>query len=158
MNQKQPKTLAPNKEDLLQLCYASLDKRLQGLKRAQAAVDESMSGAVKSSAGDKHNTERAHLQLQSEKLGQQFKVLDQQRLVLSKIITDSVTGRVHLGSLVQTDQQWYFLSIPAGELILNDSSFWAIAPQSPIGQLLMGKAAGDSFSWNGKSQEIKAIY
>ncbi|NQX76704.1 3-oxoacyl-ACP synthase [Gilvibacter sp.] len=150
--------MAPNKEDLLQLCYASLDKRLQGLKRAQAAVDESMSGAVKSSAGDKHNTERAHLQLQSEKLGQQFKVLDQQRLVLSKIITDSVTGRVHLGSLVQTDQQWYFLSIPAGELILNDSSFWAIAPQSPIGQLLLGKAAGDSFSWNGKSQEIKAIY
>ncbi|WP_435578578.1 3-oxoacyl-ACP synthase [Gilvibacter sp.] len=150
--------MAPNKEDLLQLCHASLDKRLQGLKQAQAAVDESMSGAVKSSAGDKHNTERAHLQLQTEKLGQQFKVLDQQRLVLSKIVTDSVTGRVHLGSLVETDQQWYFLSIPAGALVLKDQTYWAIAPQSPIGQLLLGKAAGDSFSWNGKSQEIKAIY
>ena len=150
--------MVPNKEDLLQLCHASLDKRLQGLKQAQAAVDESMSGAVKSSAGDKHNTERAHLQLQSEKLGQQFKVLDQQRMVLSKIVTDSVTGRVHLGSLVQTDQQWYFLSIPAGALVLEDQSYWAIAPQSPIGQLLLGKAVGDSFSWNGKPQEIKAIY
>ncbi|WP_272830931.1 GreA/GreB family elongation factor [Gilvibacter sediminis] len=131
---------------------------MKGLKQAQAAVDESMSGAVKSSAGDKHNTERAHLQLQSEKLGQQFKVLDQQRLVLSKIITDSVTGRVHLGSLVETDQQWYFLSIPAGALVSKDQTYWAIAPQSPIGQLLLGKAVGDSFSWNGKSQEIKAIY
>ena len=126
--------------------------------QAQTAVDESMAGAVKSSAGDKHNTERAHLQLQAEKLGQQFKAIESQRQLLSRIIPNSNTGKIHLGSIVKTDMQWYFLSISAGELKIDNTVFWAIAPQSPIGQLLLGKSVGDGFVWNGKRQEIKALY
>ena len=117
-----------------------------------------MAGAVKSSAGDKHNTERAHLQLQAEKLGQQFKALDLQRQLLSRIDPFSNTGKVHLGSIVRTDKQLYFLAISAGELIMNERSFWAIHPQSPIGQLLMGKQKGDSISWNKINQQIEAVY
>ena len=139
------------------MCRQWLEQRRQGLVQAQAAVDESMTGAVKSSAGDKHNTERAHLQLQSEKLGQQFKVIDQQMSVLSRIQSDSATGRVHLGSLVVTDAQKYFIAIPAGELEVDGASVWAIAPQSPIGQLLMGKRVGEKISWNKKDQEIIEI-
>lgn len=147
-----------NKSELIALCNAWLDKRLDGLKQAQSAVDESLQGAVKSSAGDKHNTERAHLQLQAEKLGQQFKAIDQQRLALSKIQSGVATGKVHLGSLVETDQQRYFIAIAAGAIQFKGNQIWAIAPQSPIGQLLLGKSVGESIVWAGKSQQITKIY
>lgn len=149
--------MIPTKTDLIALCQQWLDQRQKGLDQAQTAVDESMEGAVKSSAGDKHNTERAHLQLQAEKLGQQYKALDAQRLILSRIDPDLNTGKVHLGSLVITDKQCYFIAIAAGQLQVKDQAIWAIAPQSPIGKLLLGKSEGDSFSWNQAPQTIVEI-
>ena len=109
--------MAQNKTALIKLCEQWLTDRRKGLDQAQAAVDESLSGAVKSSAGDKHNTERAHLQLQAEKLGQQFKALDLQRQLLSRIAPQNSKGPIHLGSLVKTDKNLYFIAI--AEIILG---------------------------------------
>ena len=134
-----------------------MEERKKGLLQAQAAVDESLGGAVKSSAGDKHNTERAHLQLQAEKLGQQFKALDAQRSLLSRVQLDSKSDRIHWGSLVITDQQKYFIAIAAGPIIINDETVFVIAPQSPIGKLLLGKPVGDTLEWNRQNQRIVQI-
>lgn len=116
-----------------------------------------MSGATKSSAGDKHNTERAQLQLQAEKLGQQYKALDAEASRLARIEHYSHTGKAHLGSLVVTDKNNYFLAVAAGRILINEKEFWCIPPNSPIGAMLMGKSVAESISWNKTEQQILEI-
>jgi transcription elongation GreA/GreB family factor len=42
------------------------------------------------------------------------------------------------------------LSISAGELKVEETVYFAISPSSPIGKLLVGKKAEDTFVWRGK--------
>ena len=50
---------------------------------------------------------------------------------------------IGLGSVVLTSKSNYFIAISAGELSVENIKFYAISPNTPIGQLLMGKTIGD---------------
>ena len=50
---------------------------------------------------------------------------------------------VRPGSLVITNQGNYFISIAAGKLTVDNQSWFAISPASPLGAILVGKKEGD---------------
>ncbi|MWD30855.1 3-oxoacyl-ACP synthase, partial [Aquicoccus sp. SCR17] len=64
------------KEQLLKFCWDYVDTRTERLKKSAAALQESLNSETKSSAGDKHETGRAMVQLEQEKLAQQLVELD----------------------------------------------------------------------------------
>ncbi|MDO6425302.1 hypothetical protein, partial [Saccharophagus degradans] len=71
---------------------------------------EDLNSETKSSAGDKHETGRAMLQLEMEKLGQQYQTVLTQKNVLQKIDV-SVKKKAQVGSLVGTTSGLnYFLA------------------------------------------------
>jgi len=120
-------------------------------------LQNSLTSESKSTAGDKHETGRAMIQLEREKLGNQLKQLELQEAVLKKIQTDNKTSLVALGSFVETDKMNYYLSISLGKIKVDNSDVFAISAQSPIGALLLGKKVGDSITFNGNKSVIKAI-
>jgi len=63
------------KTQLLELCNQSLDTRLQNVLAVIEDIKQSLQSETKSSAGDKHETGRAMLQLEREKAGHQLDVL-----------------------------------------------------------------------------------
>ncbi len=147
----------PIKDQLLQACQAWLQQRNAGILQAIAAVAESMDQEGKSSAGDKHNTGRAMLQLEREKLGEQQDRLKTLAIQLQRI-DPKVTGKmVAMGSIVTTTNAVYFLSIPAGKIEIEGNSIYAIGSSAPIAKLLMGKQQGDSFNWNGITNTIQTV-
>ncbi len=84
-------------------CVQFIDERL---KRAQLQIKEledALTSETKSSAGDKHETGRAMIQLEREKLGQQLAELEKTQQLLSKVPRDRDTRTVGLGNLVITD-------------------------------------------------------
>jgi transcription elongation GreA/GreB family factor len=112
----------------------------------------------KSSAGDKHETSIAMVQLEQEKLSKQLnEFLKQQRILLS-INPTNHHQLIQLGSLVETKQAWYYFSIGIGLIPTENNSVFAINPDSPLGQLLMKKKAGESVTFNGIVTEIIAVY
>ena len=70
-----------------------------------------MSSETKSSAGDKHETGRAMLQLEMEKAGQQLASVQQMQQTLAKINTLTSSTNIALGSVIKTSSACYFLSI-----------------------------------------------
>ena len=120
-------------------------------------IHQSMTSESKSTAGDKHETGRAMLQLEREKAGNQLKEIEILETTLKKINPENSNERVALGSYVVTDGGKFYISISAGVLKIKKAEVYAISLQSPIGKLLSGKKSGDTYSFNNKIFKIKEV-
>ncbi|MFY0628835.1 MAG: 3-oxoacyl-ACP synthase [Flavobacteriaceae bacterium] len=116
-----------------------------------------LSSETKSSAGDKHETGRAMLQLEMEKAGQQLVSIQQMKETLAKVDILKKSSVACLGSLIETNLGNYFLSISAGQLTVATNPYFAISVSSPIGKLLLGKKEGETLFLNGKEINIQKI-
>lgn len=125
--------------------------------KAVEDVQKSLSSESKSTAGDKHETGRAMLQLEREKLGQQLQQLQQDELLLSKIAHTTTHESCVLGSLVRTHLGNYYLGISLGQITVAEEKVFSISLQSPIGKLLFGKKVNDTLTFNGKEIQILEI-
>ena len=124
--------------------------QIQGLEQA-------LTSETKSSAGDKHETGRAMIQLEREKLGRQWAEIEKTQQLFLKVPKNRIAKTVGLGSLVITDSVGYYISISAGEFKREGKTTYCISAVTPIGQLLMGSSVGDTFTFNGKSISILTI-
>ena len=145
------------KEALFQQCVAHVNMRLQTIQTIISSHQKALSSETKSSAGDKHETGRAMLQLEMEKAGQQLAAVQQMQQTLAKINSSKPSTKIALGSFIKTSSTYYFLSISAGELTIKETVYFAISPSSPIGKLLMGKKVEDTFIWRGKEIKIDRV-
>jgi len=145
------------KQELYKQCQEFVNNKLQTIEHTIKSNQEGLQSETKSSAGDKHETGRAMLQLEMEKAGQQFKVVSEMKYLLDRIDIDFVSKNVRLGSLVRTSIATYFIAISAGQLTVNDEVFYAISSKSPIGRLLLGKKEKETIEFNGKQINIDAI-
>ena len=115
---------------------------------------KALQSETKSSAGDKHETGRAMLQLEIEKASQQLKGINQMKITLAKIDVFKQHKIAHLGSIIETNHGNYFLSISAGKLTIYDKNYFAVSTFSPIGKRLLGKKTGEQFTFNGSTTKI----
>ena len=146
------------KENLYLQCVALVENRFQTIQDTITEIQESLTSETKSSAGDKHETGRAMLQLEREKAGNQLAEIQKIREHLSKIVlSTNSSGFVGLGSIVFTNKTNYFIGISAGKLEVDEVEFYAISPNTPVGQLLMRKTIGEYVSFNKQSFIIENI-
>ncbi|WP_108245673.1 3-oxoacyl-ACP synthase [Muricauda brasiliensis] len=145
------------KKALLEFCWDYVNERSERLKKQSEELQESLGSETKSSAGDKHETGRAMVQLEQEKLGQQLQEIDTTRGILRKIKIDGSSEKIRLGSLVQTSMAHYFLAISAGAFNQNNTIVYCISTNAPIAKLLLGKEKGERFTFNGKEQDILEV-
>ncbi|AQS94572.1 3-oxoacyl-ACP synthase [Polaribacter sp. BM10] len=145
------------KEALYNNCKEFVEKRLQNVEEVISSNQKALQTETKSSAGDKHETGRAMLQLEMEKAGQQLAGITQMKEILAKIDISKTSKNAHLGSIVYTDKANYFLSISAGHLTIGSTNYFAVSVSSPIGKLLLGKQKDETISFNGNVFKILEI-
>ena len=145
------------KEVLFKECQNFVNKRLQTVEEIISSNQKALQSETKSSAGDKHETGRAMLQLEMEKAGQQLAGISQMKLILAKINILKKSEDAHLGSVVETGFANYFLSISTGKIKVENKIYFAISVSSPIGKLLLGKKVNEEFTFNGKTFKVKKI-
>lgn len=145
------------KKLLYQKCVDYVNQRLETVEKMIQSHQKSLVSETKSSAGDKHETGRAMLQLEMEKAGQQLSSIQKMKETLAKINPSKQSNLVSLGSLVETNLGNYYLSISAGQLTIQKETFFAISTSSLIGKLLLGKKQGDQLIWNGKKTQIHQV-
>ncbi|WP_331497699.1 hypothetical protein [Flavivirga spongiicola] len=131
------------KEDLYSQCLDVINSRFQTIQNTINEIQVSLTSETKSSAGDKHETGRAMLQLEREKAGNQLAEIQKIKEILFKIDISKTLKVIGLGSAVYTSQSNYFIAISVGELTIDGVRFYAISPSTPIGQLLIGKRVGE---------------
>ena len=145
------------KEALYNQCFTFIENRLFTVQKTISEIQESLTSETKSSAGDKHETGRAMLQLEREKAGNQLAEIVKVKETLSKISIENTSQTIGLGSVVYTTKANYYIAISAGELTIDDNKFYAISPNTPIGKLLIGKNVRDEVNFRGLSFEVMKI-
>ena len=145
------------KEKLHQLCLEIVNERNANIQQNFSSIQAAMLSETKSSAGDKHETGRAMLQLEREKLGNQLVEIQKVTEILQKINPKIVAKQGSLGSIIYTSQANYFISVSVGELSVDNEKFYAIASNTPIGKLLVGKKVGDTVSFREQSFVIERV-
>ena len=142
---------------LLKGCQNHVSERLGRIQKNIDDIQQAMTAESKSSAGDKHETGRAMLQLEREKLGNQLYEAEKMKEVLLKVDLQCDNATIGLGNLVRTSKNHYFLSISAGKFIIDDFTVFCISMGTPIAQLLLGKTIGDEVILNGECVKILEI-
>lgn len=112
---------------------------------------------TKSTAGDKHETGRAMMQHEQEKLRIQLTEIEQQLTLLQKINPENKAEKIQLGSMVQTDKACFYIAIAFGQLKIQTQQIFVISPIAPIAQQMLGKSINDQFEMNGLTYKISAI-
>ncbi|WP_291867838.1 3-oxoacyl-ACP synthase [Maribacter sp.] len=150
-----PKTTL--KEDTFQFCKDYIKERFNRIHNQIQEIQTALTTETKSSAGDKHETGRAMLQLEREKLGQQLSEAEKVAQLLSKIDISAGSNHIGPGTLVKTDGFHYFIAISAGEYVNKDTNVYCISAATPIGKILKGKSVGDIVTFNGNKIVVKEI-
>lgn len=145
------------KQELYNACLRFIENRLHTIQHTISEIQESLTSETKSSAGDKHETGRAMLQLEREKSGNQLAEIIKVKVTLSKIDCSKSSEAISAGSVVYTSKANYFIAISAGVLEIDNSRFYAISPQTPIGKLLIGKTVGNEVAFRDQQFTIEEI-
>lgn len=145
------------KQELFKRCTEFILQRINTAETALQQAQEASNDDTKSSAGDKFETTREMMQ-QDIARNKNLLFDGQQNLqLLNSIENAPTTESARNGSLVWTTNGIFYISISAGQIKIDETTIFAISAASPIGKLLMGKAIGESFSFNGKDYTIKKV-
>lgn len=146
------------KEQILKKCKELVDEKLNKLFYALDELAESAESESKSTAGDKHETGRAMIQLEQEKIGKQIQEWENQKLILKKIDLCKDQQQITIGSLIETNQGWFFIAVNLGKIPFNDHQIMVISNQSPIARSFIGFKVKEKLLFNNTEYLIKTIY
>lgn len=142
-----------NKEKVHEQALNLVQTKLLELEAHFKDLQEGQSSNTKSTAGDKHDTEREMVQAELNNYSRQIQA-QKQNLNSLKSVDPARKNKVEQGALVQTANGWFYLSIPLGKIDFEGEKVWLISLASPMGQALNGKKTGEVYELNGVTQEI----
>ncbi|MCF1422004.1 MULTISPECIES: transcription elongation factor [Mangrovimonas] len=144
------------KFELLQVCIDHVQKRIESYKSEIALIKESIESNDKSS-DDEDDSGNSKLFEDLEKNSQYLSDAQKTMGIIKSINPNIRYETCVLGSLVKTQENSFFISASIGKIDLDFGSYYAISLQSPIGQLMKNKKAGDHIEFNGKTFSILEI-
>jgi len=145
------------KQKVYNHCIVHLNEKISFLQQTLNDLKNSASNETKSTAGDKHETALAMLQIEQENTNRQLKELLLQKLVLDKIDPTIRPVAITLGSLIKTNKGIFFLSIPLGKIVVEDITIIVISPKAPLGVKFMSAKPNETVVINGNAYLIEAI-
>lgn len=146
-----------SRESVSRVCLTLVETKIHTLQAQMEELKVGIAADGKSSSGDKHETSRAMAHLEQEQLAAQLGVLQEQHLVIQKLRQLTLTEHIAAGSLVRTDQGYFYLSTALGRIESDDEIIIALSPQSPLGKLFVGKRMNDVVSFSGRVYRIEEV-
>ncbi len=139
-----------------ELCIQLVKDKIKLIDDLYMSNQNALNSSTKSSAGDKHETSRAIIHLNQEKLSSQLLELNKSLRILFQI--DIVEhSSVNMGSLFKTDHSTFYISIGLGKVSLNGVDIIIMSPVSPLSQRLIGLNQHDSIEFNGITHNILSL-
>ena len=134
-----------------------VNDRVKALQKVLADLKESGANETKSTAGDKHETALAMLQIEQANVRGQLKEAQEQKIALEKIDPALSATIVVNGSLVKTNRGYLFVSTALGKVVMDEVTVIALSQQSPLGKQVMGLAKGQTTVINNNQYIVEDI-
>lgn len=145
------------KEKIFQQYVLHVHDKINLLQKTLHDLTDSAADETKSTAGDKHETALAMLQIEQENSSRQLSEALKQKAVLEKIDPSLQPEQVVSGSLVKTSKGYFFISVGLGKITVDGQLIIALSPESPLGMQMMHLKQNDSFSLNNTDYIIESV-
>ena len=146
------------KQKLIQVCSDYLKNKINSLNVIISEVYESSNSESKSSAGDKHETAKAQMQLEIEKLGTQLKEAEEQLAEFEKINFNKTFRAIEQGTLIETNKGYFLIASSIGKIAVDDKIVFVISGKSPLAIAFAGIHQKDSLNFNGVEYLIEHFF
>lgn len=138
-------------------CLELASEKVNALEAELTSMRDAVQTESKSMAGDKHETGRAMIHLEQEKLQKQLAEAQSVLAEMEQIKPNQTFETVQKGALVQTDRAMFYIAVGLGKINLNGTDIFVVSSQSPIAKQMLGKRSGESFNMNGTEYAITSI-
>lgn len=147
-----------NKEELFAKCLDSVNEQV---KRYRGRMDEISDHTEQNNLHpdfDQYGN-KGEILTNYEKNAHYLDIARNMKETLATLDRNHRSEVVRPGSLVETRNSYYYVSVPLGQIDMEDgSTVYAISTDAPIYEHLEGKKAGDKFNFNDEEVEIVNIY
>lgn len=145
------------KQKIIQYYSNFLQTKIDSLRQMIADLTEDAKNDAKGSAGDKHETALSMMHLEQEKLNQKLKEFLDTKSIFESIDFEKANTKVSQGSLVLANDIYFLISVSLPKIELEGKTIFAISPQAPLAQMLLGSVLNDEISVNNISYQIQSI-
>ena len=145
------------KEQLLAYCTGIAKSKVEALEKELNATREATASESKSTAGDKHETGRAMMHLEQEKLHKQLAEAQAVLADLTRVDPKLPHTKIGLGSLFTTNEAAFFLAASLGKVEFEGNGCFVLSTKAPIATKFIGKEARDNVEMNGKIYDILKV-
>lgn len=146
--------MVSNKEDLFYKCLDTVNKQIKKYENEMDQIKESMENNDAHTDYDEDDS-KGQLLGDFEKYAEYLDNSRKMKEKLSRIDQKHFSKEVDFGSVVETNENYYFISAALGKINLDEgSTVYAISTEAPIYKEMKGKKPGDTFTFNGKEHKI----
>lgn len=146
-----------NKKELFQKTLKAVNSRIERYQKELEMIKESMDANDIKTDYDEDN--RGKLLGDFEKNVVFLNQAREMKETLSTLDLEHYSENINFGSVVETDKNYYFISVPVGEVEMEDGSIvYAISTEAPVYKAMEGKKTGEKFSFNNETIEIKEVH
>jgi transcription elongation GreA/GreB family factor len=142
------------KSTIHQIFYETVLQKIASQQAVQKDLQLSAANETKSTAGDKHETALAMLQMEQAQVGKKMDVLQQHLLELNQIDVEKKSMVATHGSLIKTSTSYFYISAALGKIKVDGMDVFAISIRSPLGMLFLGKQVEDKIVFNETTYSI----
>lgn len=150
--------MALNKEELFNKCLDEVDKRIK-------QYNEKLSTISNENSDDNFNPEfdqfgnKGEILTEYEENAAYLDRVQHMKETLANLDRSHRSETVRPGSVVETKNNYYFISVPLGEIDMDSGRrIYAISTDAPIYEHLKGKKAGHEFTFKGNKVEIVKVH
>lgn len=146
-----------DRSQLLASIHSHLSERIEAMYTDLRDLQDATSSNYKSTAGDKHDTEREMVRMEMDNLAKRIE--NEQRMLhqVEQCAGKNPTEKVATGSFVQTKDHLLFIGSAFGLLHLEKQAVMGISELSPVGNALLGKKHGETVDIHSRSYRILRI-
>lgn len=148
--------MVPNK---IQLFNNSLDKINKQIARYQTEMNNIKETMQSNDVHTDYDEEGSKMLEDFEKYAKYLDTAQTMKLTLNKVDREHYSEFIKFGSIVETEDNYYFIACGLGTVQMDDgSTVYVISTEAPIYEKLEGKKAGDTFNLNEKEVKILEVH
>ncbi|MEK7553209.1 MAG: GreA/GreB family elongation factor [Patescibacteria group bacterium] len=145
------------KKKIIELSILELEKKMDFLKKAVDGAQKE-AAAHKGRMESRYDTFREEAHAKRDDYKKQLFNIQEILFVINKIPI-KITNIAQLGSIIEINESNYFISVGIlNNIGVDGKKYKLISPESPIGQIFLGKKPGDEFEFRGKKIKINNIF
>ena len=145
------------KKQLYDKCMELLNIQLEKYRNEIKMVKDALESDSEQS--DEADTGKNEMLNEIEKYAKYLDTTENLKAQLKHVDISLSNATVGSGSLVETENNFFFIAVALGKIDIDDSkNYYSISTEAPIYKMLKDKKAGDNFSFNNMTYRILNVF